>query len=129
MKRVVIITAVLVVALVALLTLPSRREQPLTYQPDKEAQVSGTVQQVEEYFCPLTEDRGTHLVLKTDQGNLTVHVALARFLRRNNIAFAAGDKVDILGSRVASDVVIARQVTRGNDVFILRDGSGKPVWQ
>ncbi len=129
MKRIVIIVAVLVVAVVALLTLTARREQPITYNPGQEATITGTVQDVQEYFCPVTNDRGTHLVLKTEQGDMIIHVAVGRFLRRHNIAFAAGDKVEVVGSRIKPDAIIARQITRGNDVFILRDSTGKPVWQ
>lgn len=128
MKRVVIIMAVLVVAVVVLLTLLARRQEPVTYDVAKEAKISGTVQDVQEYYCPVTDDRGTHLVLKTDNGEVLIHVALARFLRRQNIEFAPGDKVEVLGSQIKSDAMIARQITRGGDTYIVRDASGKAVW-
>ncbi len=129
MKRVAIIMAVLVIAVVALLTLLARREQPVNYNPGTETRISGTVQDVQEYFCPVANDRGTHLVLRTDQGDMLIHVGVGRFLRRQSIAFAAGDKLEVLGSRIKPEALIARQVTRGNDVFILRDMTGKPLWQ
>ncbi len=129
MKRVAIIVAALVVVTVALLTLLARREKPLAYDPAKEVTVAGTVQEVKEFYCPLSDDRGTHLVLKTDNGDIMVHVALARFLRRQEIVFKTGDRVEVTGSKPQSDVVIARQITRGPETFILRDTGGNPAWQ
>ncbi len=128
MKRVVIIMAALVVGVVVLLTLLARRQEPVTYDVAKENRLSGTVQQVEEFYCPVTDDRGTHLKLKTENGDVLIHVALARFLRRQNIQFARGDKVEVLGSQIKSDAMIARQITRGGDTYIFRDPAGKPLW-
>src|SRR5512146_502159 len=129
MNRVAIVVAALVVVVVGVLTLLSMRQKPLAYDPAKEVTVAGTVQEVKEFYCPLSDDRGTHLVLKSDNGEVMVHVALTRFLRRQEIAFKAGDQVQVLGSHAKSDVVIARQITRGGDTFILRDVAGKPSWQ
>ncbi len=90
--------------------------------------VAGTVQEVKEFYCPLTDDRGTHLVLKSDNGEMMVHVALTRFLRQQEISFKPGDVVQVIGSKAKSDVVIARQITRGSETFILRDVAGRPSW-
>jgi hypothetical protein len=121
--------AVLVVAVVVVLTLLSLREKPLAYDPATEATVAGTVKEVQEFWCPLSDDRGLHLVLKTDNGDVLIHIAQARFLRRQDISFRAGDKVQVLGSKVKSDTYIARQVNRGSETFFFRDPQGKPLWQ
>ncbi len=128
MKRVVIIMAVLVVGGVAALVLLSRNQEPTTYDPAKETKISGTVKEVQEFYCPVTNDRGTHLLLQTDNGEMTVHVALTRYLRKQNIAFGTGDKVDVLGSKIKDDAMIAREITRGSEMFILRDAKGTAVW-
>lgn len=129
MKRVVIIMAVLVVVVVAALVLLSRKQEPTAYDPTKETKITGTVKEVQEFYCPVTDDRGTHLLLQTGNGDMLVHVALTRYLRKQNIAFGTGDKVEVLGSKVKDDAVIAREITRGSEMFILRDAAGKPVWQ
>ena len=128
MKRVVLITAVLVVGVVAALVLLSRRQEPTTYNAANETTITGTVKDVQEYYCPVTDDRGTHLLVKTDKGDVLVHVALARYLRKQNIAFGAGDQVQVLGAKTTDDAMIARQVTRAGDTFILRDAAGTPAW-
>ncbi len=129
MKRVVIIMAVLVLGGIAALVLLSRNQEPTTYDPAKEATISGAVKEVQEFYCPVTQDRGTHLIVQTSDGEMTVHVALARFLRKQNIAFGTGDKVEVVGSKITDDAMIARQVTRGQEVYILRDPAGKPAWE
>lgn len=129
MKRPVLIMAALVVVVIAVLTLLSLRQQPLTYNTAKESTVTGTVTEVQESYCPLIDDRDMHMVVKTDNGDKMIHVALTRFLRRQNIAFSTGDKVDVLGSQVKPDTVIARQITRGHDTFMLRDAQGNPLWK
>ncbi len=128
MKRVAIIMAVLVVGVVVLLTLMARQKEPVTYDTAKENKISGIVQEVDEYYCPVTDDRGTHLKLKTDNGDVLIHVALARFLRRENISFTRGDKIEVMGSQIKPDAMIARQITRGGDTYILRDAAGKAIW-
>ncbi len=129
MKRALIIMAVLVAGVLVLLTLLARRQEPVTYDAAKENRITGTVQEVEEYYCPVTDDRGTHLKLTTDHGDVVIHVALARFLRRQNIQFVRGDKVEVLGSQIKPEAMIARQITRGGDTYILRDPAGKALWE
>ncbi len=129
MKRVVIIMAVLVVVVVAALVILSRQKEPTTYNAANEATITGTVKEVQEYYCPVTDDRGTHLVLATGKGDVLVHVAITRYLRKQNIAFGVGDKVEVLGATTRNDVMIARQVTRGGEIYIFRDAQGAPMWQ
>ncbi len=79
----------------------------------------------------MTEDRGTHLLLKTDSGTVVVHVAIARFLRAHEFTFKPGERIEVVGSRVkfqGEDSLIAREITRGKDKFILRDANGTPLW-
>jgi hypothetical protein len=121
--------AVLVIVVVAALVILSRQQTPTAYNSAKEATVTGTIKEVQEFYCPVTDDRGTHLLLTTDKGDVLVHVALTRFLRKQNIAFGVGDKVDVLGSMVKEDAMIARQVTRAGEIYIFRDAAGTPMWQ
>ncbi len=129
MKRVVIIMAVLIVVVVAALVLVSRRQEPTAYDQAKEATITGTVKEVQDFYCPVTNDRGTHLLVTTDNGDVLVHVALSRFLRKQSIAFGTGDKVEVFGSKIKDDAMIARQITRGSEIYILRDATGKSAWE
>ena len=130
MKRVNIIVGILVVVVIGLLSfLPSRKEPRPTYAAATETRIEGTVVEVQEFYCPVTEDRGTHLVVKTAAGPVLVHVGVARALRAHNISFAPGDRIEVAGSKVrfnGAESVIAREIDRGNEIFTLRDTNGQP---
>jgi 3,4-dihydroxy-2-butanone 4-phosphate synthase len=47
------------------------------------------------------------------------------------MTFAKGDEITLTGSKVKegeTDLVLAREVVKGNDTFVLRDAKGDPVW-
>jgi len=125
-----IATVVLIVVLTA--TSPKREQRVPTYNAASEIRARGVVEEVQEFYCPISDDQGTHLKLRTDSGVLQVHVGPARFLRSQQIKFNAGDQVEVLGSRLqyqGADALLAREITRGDEVFIMRDHLGQPVWR
>jgi hypothetical protein len=127
-----IIAAAAVLLLVILSSVGSRRDKgPPAYNVAAEATVSGVIEETREFFCPVTDDQGAHLVLRTDQGKLLVHVAPARFLRAQQFAFSPNQQVSVVGARVnyqGQDAMLAREITRGNEVLSLRDHQGRPLW-
>ncbi|HMK29260.1 MAG TPA: hypothetical protein VK473_06195 [Terriglobales bacterium] len=122
--------AVVVIAVLLLVFGVSFRPQPavLTYNPATEMTVSGTVQEVQDFRCPVSEGEiGTHLLLKSDQGPVFVHLAPARIMRSQDFKFLVGDQIKVLGSKVRFGTgvnLIAREITRGNDIITLRDARG-----
>ena len=101
------------------------------YNAAAEITISGVVAETREFSCPISDDQGLHLVLRSDHSVLLVHVAPARFLRSQNFQFHAGDSVEVVGTRVnyqQQDALLAREVTRGNEVLIVRDHQGRPLW-
>ena len=132
MKRVNIIVGVLAVVVIVLLSfLAYRPEEKPVYNAATESRVTGTVQEVQEFYCPVSDDRGTHLVVKTESGSpMLVHVGVGRALRAKNVGFIAGDKVEVVGSKVrfrGADSIIAREISRDRETFILRDSKGTPI--
>lgn len=99
------------------------------YNATNEVAVKGVVQQVQEFACPVGEgEMGTHLMLKTDNGVLQVHLAPARIMRSQNLTFAPGDQIEVVGAKLrlqGQDGLIAREIIRGNESFIFRDPQGK----
>jgi len=89
------------------------------------------VQDVHEFYCPITGDEGTHLLVKTADGSLQVHVAPTRFLRDQRLSFTKGDQIEVVGSRLVYDgheALIARSVTWGHQTVAFREPTGKPMW-
>lgn len=125
-----IATVVFIVVLTA--TNPKREQRVPTYNAATETKTRGVIQEVSDFYCPISDDQGTHLMLKTDNGVFQVHVGPTRFLRTQQIKFAAGEQVEVLGSQTRyndTDALLAREITRGDEVFILRDHQGRPVWR
>jgi hypothetical protein len=47
------------------------------------------------------------------------------------VSFNKGDDISLTGSKVKqgeAELVLAREVVRGNDTVVLRDDKGNPVW-
>lgn len=124
-----ILSVALVVLVILLFTSP--RHRPPKYDPSDEVTVQGVVQDVQQFYCPITGEVGTHLIVKTENGTFQVHVAPPRFLRNNNLSFSTGDQVQVVGSRVifqGHGAVIARTVTRGGQTVAFRESNGHPLW-
>lgn len=111
------------------------RMRTSNYDPNTEARVEGTVQEVTEVSPPAAQGRrslgGTHVALKTATEVLSVHLGPTTYMKEKKVDLAPGQTIVVLGSRVTVDgeaVVIAREVTRGSTVWTLRDAAGRPAW-
>jgi hypothetical protein len=71
------------------------------------------------------------LVVKTDTGQVLVHVAPADFLKEMDTSFKKGDEVQITGAKAPNATeteILAREITVGTNTTTLRDDKGIPVW-
>ena len=62
---------------------------------------------------------------------IEVRVGPSSFVSSKDFAFAKGDAVTVLGSKVrisGKDVIIAREITKDGHVLTLRDPRGFPLW-
>lgn len=102
------------------------------YDPATEAVFKGTVDEVRDRQCPVSGGMGSHVVLKLGDGTtIEVHLASTKFVKEYELVFAVGDQLEVTGSKVkfeGVDTIFAREVKRGNDVYVFRDKDGKPVW-
>jgi DNA/RNA endonuclease YhcR with UshA esterase domain len=117
------------IALVALLLTPQRH--PPRYNAAAEVTLRGVVEDVKNFYCPVSGDEGTHLTLATDKGNVEVHVAPARFLSGQKWQFFRGDEIEVVGSPIifhGHEALIARSIVRGTETVALRQPDGKPLW-
>ena len=75
---------------------------------------------------------GVHLALRTAAGTtLSVRLGPASYVDRQPMKIAAGDRIEVKGSRLAIDgkpVIIAAEVRKGSEKVILRDDAGIPAW-
>jgi hypothetical protein len=119
-----------VVVLVILLFTSPRHRVPV-YSASNEQTAQGVVQDVQEFYCPISGDVGTHLMVNTDHGTFQVHIAPSRFLRDKKLSFSKGDQIEVLGSRIiynGHEALIARTVIRGDQTVAFREPNGQPMW-
>ena len=100
------------------------------YDPSTIERVSGEVVKVER-IAGRGLSGGVHLLVKTDKETISVHLAPQWYLNDREIAFKAGDKVDVSGSRITYEdepALIADRITRDGTILKLRDSDGIPLW-
>lgn len=98
------------------------------YDVANEVKIKGVIEDVTEVPGNF---QGTHLIVKTDTGTVTVCVAPAAFLKEMDTSFKKGDEVVVTGAKAlnAADAqILAREITVGTNTTTLRDDKGVPVW-
>ena len=99
------------------------------YNVASETTVKGVVRAVEDSPCAVSEDEiGRHLQLQTAEGMVEVHLAPARVMRSQKFSFSPDDQIEVVGSKLSvqgQESIIARDITRGNESFFIRDRAGK----
>ncbi len=124
-----IFTVGLLVLVFLLLAVPQRRR--LSYNPNTEIKIEGTIQEIQNFYCPVSGGEGTHLAVATDAGPLQVHLAPRNFLNTQNWHFKPGDRVQIVGSTMTyggKPAIVARTISRDGVTLAVREENGKPVW-
>jgi len=78
-----------------------------------------------------SEKEVAHLLVKTGTDTVDVYLCPKSFLDDMGVSFSKGDEIALTGSKVKqgeADLILAREVVKGNDTFVLRDDKGNPVW-
>ena len=130
MKTPQTIMGIALVVLVVLLFTSPRQRAP-AYDASDVVTMHGIVQDVQQFYCPISNQQATHLILKTKNGMFHVHVAPTRFLQTNNLSFSSGDEIQVVGSRIVyhgHDAIIARSTTRAGRMVTFREPNGHPLW-
>jgi hypothetical protein len=101
------------------------------YNPATETTFAGTVDEVKNIPGPAGGLGGLHLMVRTDTGVQDVHLGPATYVTSKQFAFTKGDAITVTGSKTTvegEDVVIAREVKKGDRVLTLRNPQGIPRW-
>lgn len=80
---------------------------------------------------PANAKEAVHLLVKEGADTVDVYLCPKAFLDDIGVNFSKGDQITLTGSKVKegdADLVVAREVVKGADTLVLRDGKGKPVW-
>jgi len=120
----------LMIGLAATNLLAQERPGPRLYDVTTEVTLKGTVEEVTQVAGP-GRMGGVHLKLKTDKETVAVHLGPNFYLEEHNFKLAKGDAVEVIGSRVKmaeQEVVLAREVVKGQTRLKLRTETGVPLW-
>jgi hypothetical protein len=101
------------------------------FDPKTVETVTGEVVKVDRITPMRGMSSGVHLVVKTDKGDVSVHLGPQWYLENQDVKIEPKDKVEIKGSRVTLQgqaTLIAAEVKKGDEVLKLRDDAGVPMW-
>ncbi len=74
---------------------------------------------------------GLHLLLRTRDEAISVHLGPLWYLERQDFGVTAGDRVEVAGSRVTYEgqpALLAAEVKKADKVLLLREPNGFPRW-
>ena len=72
-----------------------------------------------------------HLTIKSGTDTFDLYLCPKSFMDDMGVTFAKGDEIAFTGSKVKqgeADMILAREVVKGEDTLVLRDAKGNPVW-
>ncbi|MBS2028133.1 MAG: DNA-binding protein [Deltaproteobacteria bacterium] len=101
------------------------------FDPKTVTTLEGTITEVRKVPHRGMNMTGTHVTLKTAEGNFDVHLGPSWFIENQELQLKANETIRVTGSKVTIDKtpsVIATEVQRGDDVLKLREPDGTPLW-
>lgn len=101
------------------------------YNAATEVTFSGAVDEVKLVPSSGRGPGGLHLMVKSGTGIQDVRVGPMSYVTSKNFEFAKGDAITVTGSKVTmggQEIVIAREIKKGDQVLTLRDAKGIPLW-
>ena len=100
------------------------------YDLTTEAKFKGTVEDLK--IPPKgSEKQIAYLTIKSGTDTIEIYLCPKSFMDDMGVSFAKGDEIAFTGSKVKEgneDMVLAREVVKGEDTLELRDAKGNPVW-
>jgi len=73
-----------------------------------------------------------YFTLWTGNGAVAVEIGPKEFVERNGFKLNSGQIISVVGMPILinlREMVLAREITIGGSVFVLRDRNGEPIWE
>ena len=102
------------------------------FNPGTIETVTGEIQKILQISTRKNMALGTHIIIKTHQEKLPVHIGPSWYLKELETDFKKGDLVEIKGSRIEFEgqpTIIAMVLKKDGKEFVLRDQNGLPYWR
>lgn len=101
------------------------------YDPAKAETISGTVEAVTQVVPIKGMYSAVAVTVKTDKETIPVHLGPEWYISRLDTKLAKGDTIEVKGARATfsgKPAIIAGEIKKGDNVLVLRDSAGVPVW-
>jgi len=101
------------------------------YNPQTVVTIIGEVVSVDKITPMKGMSYGIHAVIKTDKETISVHLGPGWYIENQDVKITPKDKIEVKGSRITFEgkpAIFAAEVKKGDEVMVLRDASGFPVW-
>jgi hypothetical protein len=99
------------------------------YDKSKEVTITGVVERVERHRSG--SHAGLHLLLRTEEKTIEVHVGPVTYLQERRIQFQVGEEITVVGARTRfgdETVIVPREIKTPAEIVVLRDENGVPMW-
>jgi hypothetical protein len=126
---ILLVIAAVYAALPLIAEKPQETNRP-KYDLSTESKMKATVQEVK-LPAKGSEKEIAHLLVKIGTDTFDVYLCPKAFLDDMGVNFSQGEDIVLTGSRIKqgdAELILAREVVRGNDTLVLRDEKGNPVW-
>jgi len=101
------------------------------YNPQTVGTLTGTVESVDKTIPMKGMFYAIHIQLKTDEETIPMHLGPSWYVERLDTKIVKRDIIEVKGSQVTfadKPTIIAAEIKKGNNTFVLRDATGTPVW-
>lgn len=103
---------------------------PPKYDSQTETKAKGTIEEIKTFTLGKRTDY-TEAIVKSGDDKIEVYLSPKPYQDEMGISFAKGDEIAITGSKIKQEdtsVILAREIVKGTDTLMFRDGKGNPVW-
>jgi hypothetical protein len=135
MKWTHLASAIIILGAIPLLQGQQKGKGMMMYNTGTETTIKGTVESLDQgaqgMMMKTGLGMGTHLAVKTAEGDKQVMLGPTQFLADKGFSFAKGDQIEVTGSKVAmggSEYLMAREVVKDGKTLVLRNRDGRPAW-
>ena len=100
------------------------------YELDAEMKTKGVIDEMNLLSVGKRKDFA-ELIIKNGEDKIHIYVCPKPFEDEMGISFSKGDQITVTGSKVkheGADVILARELLKGDDTLLFRDSKGTPLW-
>lgn len=100
------------------------------YDASTETKIKGTIEDLKVPEKGHEKDI-VHLTMKNGDETVDIYLCPKSFMDDMGISFSKGDEITFTGSKIklgGADMMLAREIVKGQDTLVFRDDKGKPVW-